>query len=118
MCRNPLNGIFAILAKFLDSGQLFLLYTTCEIFCHFPQLIRRGPLIDVPFTVDFSTAEVIRIDIWQTSSKFGQGIIAAYEYKPRAEYFSQSETEEHFEWTIAREDRIVNKYWTRLNKIS
>ena len=27
----------------VDSGQLFFLYTTCEIFCHFVQLITGAP---------------------------------------------------------------------------
>lgn len=35
-----------------------------------------------------------------------------------AEDFSQSETEKHFEWTIARGYRIANIYWKWLSKIS
>ena len=107
----------AFLPQYLvDDGELFLLYTTCEIFYHFIQLISCNAHW-CPFYCRFQYS-------WGHQNWYPASI---FQVRSRnhsclwilaAEDFSQLETEKQFEWTIAREDRIVNNYWTRLSKIS
>ena len=100
----------------VDDAQLFLLYTTYEIFYHFIQLISCNAHW-CPFYCQFQYS-------WGHQNWYPASI---FQVRSRnhsclwilaAEDFSQLETEKQFEWTIAREDRIVNNYWTRLSKIS